>query len=232
MTAENLLDHFNSVYGGTDEPSQQQEPDLDSVTDSELDSEIIEAEIKNAVFSQKNNKSSGIDNLCAELFKCSYEIISPFLVKLFNKLFSNGEYPMTWAEGIIVPIFKSGNPDEPHNYRGITIVNILGKIYSKVLLNRLTKWSENYDKISKNQFGFQRGKSTVDCIFAFHSIISKVLSSIDKLYCVFLDYEKAFDRINRSLLWHKLNFEHVSSKLVRAIKSMYNVVKSCIRFKS
>lgn len=139
---------------------------------------------------------------------------------------------MTWAEGIIVSIFKSGNPDEPHNYRGITLINIHGKIYSQVLLNRLTKWSENYDKISKNQFGFQRGKSTVDCIFAFHSIISKVLSSGDKLYCVFLDYEKAFDRINRSLLWHKWNFEHVSSKLVRAIKSMYNVVKSCIRFKS
>ena len=68
LTAENLLDHFNSVYGGTDEPSQQQEPDLDSVTDSELDSEITETEIKNAVFSQKNNKSSGTDNLCADFF--------------------------------------------------------------------------------------------------------------------------------------------------------------------
>ena len=184
MTAENLLDHFNSVYGGTDEPSQQQEPDLDSVTDSELDSAITEAEIKNAVFSQKNNKSSSTDNLWAELFKCSYDIISPFLVKLFNRLFSNGEYPMAWAEGIIVPIFKSGKPDEPHNYRGITLINMLGKIYSQVLWNRLTKWSENCDKISKIQFGFQRGKSMVDFIFAFHSIISKVLSSGDKFYCV------------------------------------------------
>ena len=87
-------------------------------------------------------------------------------------------------------------------------------------------------KDKKHNSAFKKAKSTVDCIFAFHSIILKVLSSRDKLYCVFLDYEKAFDRINRSLLWHKLNFEHVSSKLVRAIKSMYNVVKSCIRFKS
>ena len=94
------------------------------------------------------------------------------LVKLFKRLFSNGEYPMAWAEGMIVPTFKSGNPDEPHNYWGITLINILGKIYSQVLLNNLMKWSENYDKISKNQFGFQRGKSTVDCVFAFHSIIS------------------------------------------------------------
>ena len=59
----------------------------------------------------------------------------------------NGESPMAWAEGIIVPIFQTGNPDEPHNYRGITLINILGKIYSQVLLNRLTKWSENYEKI-------------------------------------------------------------------------------------
>ena len=111
------------------------------MTDLELHSEITETEIKNAVFSQKNNKSSGTDNLSAELFKCSYDIISPFLVKLFNRLFSNGEYPMAWSKGIIVPIFKSGNPDEPHNYREITLINILGKIYSQVLLNRLTKWS-------------------------------------------------------------------------------------------
>lgn len=199
MTAENLLDHFNSAYGGTDERSQQQEPDLDSVTDSELDSEITETEIKNAVFSQKNNKSSGIDNLCAELFKCSYDIISPFLVKLFNRLFSNGEYPMTWAEGIIVPIFKSGNPDEPHNYRGITLINILGKIYSQVLLNRLTKWSENYDKISKLRQNIKKpirlSKRQIygRLYFCFSSIISKVLSSGDKLYCIFLDYEKAKD---------------------------------------
>ena len=170
--------------------------------------------------------------MCAELFKNSYDIISPFLLKLFNRLFANGEYPKAWGEGIIVPIFKSGNPDDTHNYRGITLINVLGKIHSQILLNRLSKWSEKYDKLSKNQFGFQKGKSTVDCIFLLYSIISKVLHSGEKLYCCFIDYEKAFDRIDRSLLWHKPIFEHVSSKFVRALKSMYDVVRAYIRCNS
>ena len=166
-----------------------------------------------------------LDNLCAEIFKNSFDIISPFLLILFNRLFANGEYPKAWGEGIIVPIFKSGNTHDTTNYRGITLINVLGKIYSQVLLNRLSKWSEKHEKLSKNQFGFQKGKSTVDCIFILYSVISKVLNSGEKLYCCFIDYEKAFDKINRSLLWHKLIFENVSSKFVRAVKSSMMLLK-------
>ena len=59
----------------------------------------------------------------------------------------------------------------------------------------MTKWSDKENTISQNQFGFQKGKSTEDCIFAFYSVISKTLHSDEKLYCTFIDYEKAFDKI-------------------------------------
>ena len=149
---------------------------------------------------------------------------------MFIRLFANGEYPESLGEGIIVPIFKSGNPNDIQNYRGITLINIFGKLYSQVLLNRLSKWAERHNVLSKNQLGLQRGKSTVECIFLLNSIVSKVINSGDKLYCCFIDYEKAFDRIDRSLLWHKLIFENVSSKFVKAFKSMYDVVRACIRY--
>ena len=142
------------------------------------------------------NKSPGIDNLSSELFKISFDIVSPFLLKLYNRLFSNGEYPRCWGEGVIIPIFKSGNRDEAKNYRGITLINILAKIYSQLLLNRFTKWSEKENMLSQNHFGFQKGKSTIDCIFTLHAIISKTLHAGEKLYCVFIDYEKAFDKID------------------------------------
>ena len=100
------------------------------------------------------------------------------------------------------------------------------------MLNSVTKWAEIYEKITKNQFGFQRGKSTTDCIFIIQSVITKVLNSKQKLYCIFIDYEKCFDKIDRSLLWHKLLSEHLNCKLVQAVKSMYNTVKSCVRYKS
>ena len=154
------------------------------------------------------------------------------MLTLYNRLLNNGEYPRAWGEGIITPIVKKGDVNDASNYRGITLINILAKLYSQLLLNRVTKWSEVYEKITKNQFGFQKGKSISDCIFLLHSVISKVLNSKQKLYCVFIDYEKCFDKIDRSLLWHKLLSEHLNCKLVRAIKSMYNTVKSCVRYKS
>ena len=66
----------------------------------------------------------------------------------------------------LYPFFKDGNPDETVHYRGITLINILGEIYFQILLNRLNKWAEK--KILDNQFGFQNGKSTVDCIFTWN----------------------------------------------------------------
>ena len=210
LTAADLFDHFKSVIGDEQDVTEEQNFNTNYENQNEdLDREISENEIKCAIFSQKNNKSTGTDQLCSELFKASYDIISPFLLALFNRLLANSEYPRLWGEGIIVPIFKGGNPDEAGNYRGITLINILGKIYSQILLNRLNKWAEKEKKILNNQFGFQKGKSTVDCIFTLHSIIAKTLDAGEKLYCIFIDYEKAFDKIDRSLLWQKLLKENM-----------------------
>ena len=88
-------------------------------------------------------------------------------------VFSSGCYPTQWSEGLITPIHKKGSLDDVNNYRGITLINILSKIYSHLLNNRLLKWAEQNEKLSDCQFGFQRNKSTVDCIFIFHALISK-----------------------------------------------------------
>ena len=104
----------------------------------------------------KSNKSPGLDGLTAEIFKCSFECISPLLVRLYNVIYLNGIYPASWSEGVITPIHKKGCIDEPNNYRGITLINTLSKIYSHVLNNRLLKWASENEKISDCQFGFQK----------------------------------------------------------------------------
>ena len=153
------------------------------------------------------------------------------MLTLFNRIFNTGVNPRLWGNGMIVPIFKGGNIDNARNYRGITLINIIEKVYSQILLNRLTKWVDNKNSISAIQFGFQKGKSTVDCIFILNAIISKTLSEKKKLYCAFIDFEKCFDKIDRSLLFQKLLREGVSTKLTKAFKSMYETVKACIRYK-
>ena len=73
-----------------------------------LDSEI-NMEIRDAVFMLKSNKAPGLDNLPADVFKSTFDIILPFLSKLYNKLVNDHEYPISWGQGIITPVFKKGD---------------------------------------------------------------------------------------------------------------------------
>ena len=110
-------------------------------------------ELKSATFHQKNNASYGPDNVCSEAIKSSFDLISEDLLNIVNHIFNTGEYPETWGRDIVArSIYKSSDPNLAKNYRGITISNILSKMYSQILLNRLDKWGEKYDSLSKNQF--------------------------------------------------------------------------------
>ena len=128
----------------------------DNINDDFLDNEITYLELKNAIFSQNNNESSGIDSIIAEIYKSTFSHISQFLLKFFNYIFNNiftsGDYPKSFGEGIIVPVFKGGDVEDSKNYRGITLINIISKIYSQILLNRLTKWSIDNETLIDNQY--------------------------------------------------------------------------------
>ena len=226
LKIDDLFEHFRNMFANDADSQSENYTEENDILDPDLDLDISMEELKKAVFHQKNNKSYGLNNICTEVLKSSFVIISPFLLKLINQIFNSGEYPESWGRGIIVPIFKSGDANLAQNYRVITISNILSKVYSQVLLNRMTKWADMHDVMNNAQFGFKKGKSTTDCIFILHSITSKLLSSKQKLYCVFIDFEKAFDKIDRLKLWHKLILENVGSKMVRALQAMYSTVKA------
>ena len=78
LSADDFLHHLKEMYGGSEEQTEQDQPNLGTNTDPDLDSQISHAELKEAIFSQKNGKSCGIDNLPSELFKNSFDIVVPF----------------------------------------------------------------------------------------------------------------------------------------------------------
>lgn len=228
LTSDDFFKHFSNVF----QTQSEENFDTGEAQNLMLDSPFTEQELKNVILSLKSNKSPGIDGLIGEIFKCSLDIMSPLLVKLFNVIFLQGIYPNTWSEGLITPIHKKSSLDDTNNYRGITLINVLSKIYSHILNNRLLKWASENGKIADCQFGFQKNKSTVDCIFIFHAIISRVLNNGDKLYCCFVDYQKAFDLVNRAFLWQKLIKDGCSKIMIKALQAMYTSIKSCVRYKN
>jgi hypothetical protein len=144
-------------------------------------------------------------------------------------MFRHCVYPKSWTEGIIIPVYKKGEKKQAENDRPITLVSIFSKVFSNLINNRLLNWAEANDKLSPFQYGFRKNRSTVDAIYVLHGIIKHTLNNKEKLYCCFVDFEKAFDRINHKLLWYKLFKQNCSAKVLNMIKAIYNEVKICIR---
>ncbi len=206
------------------------EADGDGQTDIEsLDRDISEAEVYEAIRMLKNGKAAGPDRMISEFLKNSACSVVPFLVRYLNKLFSSGSYPDNWSEAVIQPLHKKGDPNIPDNYRGISLLNICGKLYSYIINKRLTQWIEENSIISESQAGFRKRYSTADHLFTLVALIQKQLCNHRKLYVAFIDFRKAFDSVVRTKLWNILRKRGVKGKMYQAIVCMYKVVKGKVR---
>ena len=164
-----------------------------------------------------------------EYFMEASDILMSHILDIFNTILSSGFFPEQWMEGIIIPLFKKNDPNDVNNYRGITLVSCLSKIFTSVINKRLVDWTESHNVISDAQFGFRKGRSTVDAIFVLNSIISEILNKNGRLFCAFIDYKKAFDSIYRNGLWYKLYRLGVNGKLLRIVRDMYSKVKARVK---
>lgn len=195
----------------------------------ELDCPITLNEIYCAIKQLKSDKSAGSDNIINELLIHGFSELSVYLEAIFNKLLNTGTFPKRWSEGLIVPIHKKGSIHAAENYRGITLLSVLGKLFTRVLNNRLTQWAEDYGVYAESQGGFRSGYSTTDSVFVLHNLISWCFRSKKKLYCAFVDYTKAFDYVVRDNLWYKLLKVGVRGKMYKVIKNMYGTVTSRVK---
>jgi len=94
---------------------------------------------------------------------------------------------------------------------------------------RISNWCEENNVISDAQFGFRKGRSTVDAVFILQSIIQKYVNMNKRLYCCFIDMKRCFHSIYLNALWTKLFKYNLDGKMLRIIRSMYQSVKSCVR---
>ena len=197
---------------------------------NELNVEFSQEEILKSIKQLKTNKSGGPDRLINEFFIHGKNVLLPILLNLFNKIFESGVFPEEWSEGYIIPLHKKGSRSDVENYRGITLLSSLGKLFTRLINNRLTDWSEKYYVLIEAQAGFRVNMSTVDDVFVLHSLLTHVLKEGKKLYCAFIDFTKAFDYEVRNNLWYKMIKLGIRGKILNIIKSMYSVVKSRVKY--
>ena len=127
-----------------------------------------------------------------EFFKHSLDNIAPIYTRLFNVVLTSGQVPDDWCLGSIKPIYKNkGDEGDPDNYRKISPLSCFGKLFTSCINKRLTCYVEA---------GFKSDFSTVDHIFVLKSLADLYLNKRKRLYCCYVDYQKAFDTVNRSKL--------------------------------
>ena len=132
------------------------------------------------------------------------EIIAPVLVELFNKCFSEGNFPRSLKRAKITPIYKDGSQADPENYRPISLLPSLGKILEKLLLDRLNSFLRKHKILSNSQFGFRSNRSTVDALMNFVEEIRKTWDNQNTVTkCTFVDLKKAFDTVDHKMLLKK-----------------------------
>ena len=151
--------------------------------------------------------------------------------KLFNAVLDSGYIPRSWLEGGIIPVFKKkkkkkGSPKEPCNYRPITILSCLGKLFTSVLNQRLTSYLEDNSVLHENQAGFRRDYSTSNHLLTLHVIID-ILRKRKQIYCAFIDFSQAFNKVWSVGVWHKLLQNSICGKYT-VIYNMYQKIKSMI----
>ena len=122
------------------------------------------------------------------------------ILNIFNNILNLEYFPHCWTFGEIVPIFKIGDRSLHNNYRGITLLSCLTKLFTRILNGRLSNWAECNEKLNETQFGIRKGRGTQDCLFILNGLIELLFSKGMKLYVCFTDYEKAYDYLHRAAL--------------------------------
>ena len=138
---------------------------------------ITEKEVLDAIKGLKNNKAPGSDKLINEFFLNSPPFLVSIYTKLFNVVLDTGIIPETWTTGIIIPVYKNkGCPTDPDNFRAITLISCLGKLFTSIVNTRLNFFANEVTLIHENQAGFRKGYSTIDNIFVLHVLIELYFS--------------------------------------------------------
>ena len=148
---------------------------------------------------------------------------------MFNTIFDSGIFPECWSKGYIVPLHKKGDTNQTTNYRGITLMSNLGKLFSSILTSRVESWFESNNFISDSQFGFRKKCGTTDAIFVLSNLVEHILNCNLRIPCAFIDLKRAFDSVNREALWYKLFNMGLRGKVLNIFCSMYASVKSCVK---
>ena len=160
-------------------------------------------EMVRAIKGLKDGKAPGGDGITSEVWKYGGANLQNRLHQWIIKIWEEGHAPHAWKDANTVTIYKKIDRTECGNYRGISLLPAAGKIFARILLNRLSSHITT-EVVPETQCGFSSNRSTVDMIFCIRQFQAKCIKQDRPLYIVFVDFTKALDTVGKTGLWQLL----------------------------
>ena len=212
--ADIFADFYEQLYSAT-----QQTAKTDSAETSTLIPFTL-SELTQALRSLKSNRCADTAGIRAEMLKKGGKHLLETLLELYNVILSGSmELPASWKHSVISVIHKSGDVTQPQNYRPISIIPMLYKLFSKLLYRRLYPILDAAQ--SRDQAGFRSDYSTIDHMFVFTMLQEKSEEFNLNTWVAAIDFRKAFDSISQHYLWDALEEQNVPLGYIRILKNLY-----------
>jgi len=206
-------DNNNNVEDQKEEPT----PNADNIGPDVLKDEVLAA-----ISEMKNNKAEGIDGIPVEILKNLGDKAMNELIQLCQDIYNTGVWPEDFLQTILIPLKKKQHATTCEDHR--TIISLLthaSKILLKIITKRLQAKAEADKWLGEDQFGFRKCRGTRDAIAALRVLTERDLQHGQEIYVCFVDYEKAFDRVDWKKLMNALRRKGVDWKERRLIGNLY-----------
>ena len=224
---ESVLRMWKEYYMGLmNEENERERREIDGErVNLEVES-VSKEEVMENMQRMKNGKAVGPDDIPVEVWKCLGESALKFLTKLYNRTMESERMPEEWRDSVLIPIFKNKvDVQSCSNYRGIKLISHTMKLWERIVEKRL----RSDLKFSNQQYGFMPGKSTTDALFALRVLMEKYREGQKELHCVFVDLEKAYDKVPREEVWYCMRKSGLAEKYVRIVQDMYDGSTTAVR---
>ena len=189
-------------------------------------------EVKKHIDNLNAHKSVGLDCIGPRVLKYSGDYITSAITSIINSCIDKNIFPELFKHACVIPIHKGGDKNDPHNYRPISILPTLSKVFERHISNQLQDYFEKNKLIHEFQSGFRKNHS---CHTALTHLIDSWLKDIDSgkyIGAVFLYLRKAFDLVDHTILLHKLKLYHFSENSVALFSSYLSNRKQLVKVKN
>ena len=166
----------------------------------------------------KDNKSCRVDGIPSKLLKEVVELISTPLAKLFNLSLEEGIVPSEWKEVNITPLFKKGSRNKPENYRPVSLTSVVCKLLETLIRNYMVEFLVKHKLINTSQHGFLKARSCLTNLLCLFEEITKWVDDGSPVDVVYLDFQKAFDKVPHQRLLLKLKAHGIGNDVINWIE--------------